>query len=80
MARSRKIRVHKRYIHNPTGEFVVGGWLSGEHTYLWIGRGKGDDAQCAGFIQGKGLLQLARNIVREFERDVPAKRTRKARA
>ncbi len=66
MGRSRKIRVHKRYIDNPSGKFVVGGWLSGEQTYLWIGA-ESESGPCLGSVNGKGLLQLARNIVREFE-------------
>ena len=66
MARQRKIKVHKRYIHNPNGKFYVGGWLCGNETYLWISN-DGEDGPCAGFINGKGLLRLARNIVREFE-------------
>lgn len=66
MGRSRKIRVHKRYVHDPSGKLVLGGWLSGEQTYLWLGA-EGENGKCLGYVQGKGLLRLARNIVREFE-------------
>ena len=42
---------------------VLGGWLSGYGTYLWIGEGD----RCVTTIGGRKLYRLAKAIVRQFE-------------
>jgi len=45
--------------------FILGGWLSGKTSYLWMGV----DNMCLGTLSGRRLYQLAKAIVKQFEGD-----------
>ena len=48
----------------PNDKIIIGGWFSGEHTYLWFGD---LEDRCIGTISGNKLYRLAKAIVRQFE-------------
>ena len=61
--RNKKIKTNPDKISNP--EFKLGGWFSGNKTYLWFGI----EESFLGCLSGQKLYRLAKAIVRNFEND-----------
>lgn len=61
--RNQRIRTRARKAYGET-EVLIGGWLSGKDSYLWLGKPSGG---CLGFIGGQPLYRLAKAIVKRYE-------------
>lgn len=47
---------------------IIGGWLQGKSTYLWLGYADHNGAECfIGTVSKRKLYRLAKAIVRQFE-------------